>query len=465
MIMSYFVTLFHAVGSMIFQQVFATNAPRHQVGTKPLANVWWTLVNFVSWWQNTLLNFLKSIRMTLFLLCFATCLWGQSNILQELIEKNKADLGVWAQDPDQYEVQVIYTQIDRDKNNHPSFKSHTLGVDPKRYFYPASTIKMPAAFAALEKLNRLNIRGLDANTPMKTGAVTPPQTPVVVDTSAANFLPSIAHYIRKIFLVSDNDAYNRLYEFLGQEYFNRVLWKKGYQDLRMITRLSAPGFNPDNNRYTNPVSFYNYDTLLYYQGEVFSEFQADLGLEQEIRGVAYMDGNSDIIDEPFDFTTKNFISLQNLHDILKSVIFPEAVPASARFDLTEADYDLIYRAMYEYPRESKYPKYDEPDNYVKFWLFGDSTENIPQHIRIFNKVGWAYGFLTDVAYIVDFVNNVEFMVAGVIHVNANQTYNDGVYEYEEIGLPFFAELGELLYEYELNRDREVVPDLGRFRVE
>ena len=74
---------------------------------------------------------------------------------------------------------------------------------------------------ALEKLNQLNIRNLDHNTPMKNGAVTPPQTPVVVDTSAANFLPSVGHYIRKIFLTSDNDAYNRLYEFLGQEIFQR----------------------------------------------------------------------------------------------------------------------------------------------------------------------------------------------------------------------------------------------------
>ena len=51
---------------------------------------------------------------------------------------------------------------------------------------------------------------------------------------------------------------------------------------------------------------------------------------------------------------------------------------------------------------------------------------------IFNKVGWAYGFLSDVSYVVDFENKVEFLVAAVIHVNENQTYNDGVYEYEKI---------------------------------
>ena len=29
-------------------------------------------------------------------------------------------------------------------------------------------------------------------------------------------MPSLGHYIRKVFLVSDNDAHNRLYEFVGQ---------------------------------------------------------------------------------------------------------------------------------------------------------------------------------------------------------------------------------------------------------
>jgi len=30
---------------------------------------------------------------------------------------------------------------------------------------------------------------------------------------------------------------------------------------------------------------------------------------------------------------------------------------------------------------------------------------------VFNKPGWTYGFLTDVAYVVDFKNKVEFMLS------------------------------------------------------
>lgn len=56
---------------------------------------------------------------------------------------------------DQYEVQIIHTQINRDEQNNPSFKSFYFNCDSSRYFYPASTVKFPAVLAALEKLNQL----------------------------------------------------------------------------------------------------------------------------------------------------------------------------------------------------------------------------------------------------------------------------------------------------------------------
>lgn len=61
---------------------------------------------------------------------------------------------------DYYEVQVIYTQINRDENNLPSFKSFYFHFDSTQYFYPASTVKLPAVLLSLEKLRELNIQHL-----------------------------------------------------------------------------------------------------------------------------------------------------------------------------------------------------------------------------------------------------------------------------------------------------------------
>src|SRR4051794_9415682 len=48
-------------------------------------------------------------------------------------------------------IQVIYTQIDRDKDNFPELTNYYYNVNPNRYFYPASTVKLPVAALALQR--------------------------------------------------------------------------------------------------------------------------------------------------------------------------------------------------------------------------------------------------------------------------------------------------------------------------
>ena len=369
-----------------------------------------------------------------------------SPYLIELLKSRPAEFSAVLAPGNPHEVQIIYTEVLRDANGRPHFSTHTYGVSDSTYFYPASTVKMPLAFLALEKLHELRIRGLDRNTPMLTEAGSTPQVATQIDTSAAGGLPSVAHYIKKIFLVSDNAAFNRLYEFLGQAAINERLHAKGYTNTRIVHRLGdgGPSFDTLTNQFTNPVRFVSDDTLRYYQGEVRSRAVGLPALQQELRGVGYARGDA-IIDAPFDFSRKNYVHLRDLHDMLQAVIFPTAVPEHRRFRMSAADREFLLRYMSMRPRESRSPRYDKPDNYVKFFWHGDDeTKILPDHIRIYNKVGWAYGWLTDVSYVHNEQSGREFLVAATIHVNANQIYNDGVYEYETIGLPFFARLGALL---------------------
>ena len=53
---------------------------------------------------------------------------------------------------DEHRIQIIYTQIDRDADNTPSFRSFSFRLNADEYFYPASTVKLPAAVLALEKV-------------------------------------------------------------------------------------------------------------------------------------------------------------------------------------------------------------------------------------------------------------------------------------------------------------------------
>ena len=61
-----------------------------------------------------------------------------------------------------------------------------------------------------------------------------------------------------------------------------------------------------------------------------------------------------------------------------------------------------------------------------------------ENIIIYNKVGLAYGQLSDVAYIKK--NNVSIILTATIDVNTNKIYNDDKYDYDSIGFPFLAEI-------------------------
>jgi hypothetical protein len=90
---------------------------------------------------------------------------------------------------------------------------------------------------------------------------------------------------------------------------------------------------------------------------------------------------------------------------------------------------------------------------------------MPANIRVFNKVGWAYGFLTDASYVADFKNKVEFMLTATVYVNSDEILNDDKYDFETVGHPFMYQLGQTIYNYELHRTRKYIPDLNDFKIQ
>lgn len=367
---------------------------------------------------------------------------------------------------DTYQVQILFTRIDRNEHMNPLMETYSFNLDDERYFYPASTVKLPVAILALEWLEEQNVDNLTLDTPMLTDSVRPSQVPTYVDNSSLDSLPSIGHYIKKILLVSDNDAYNRLYELLGQDYINQKLAEKGLNHTIINHRLSFPA-DEIENRYFNPIRFVDKS------GEILLEIperQTETiysNPERPYIGRAYYAADS-LIETGMEFTFKNKFALSDLHGVLQRIVFPQAFLESERFTLNESHREFILKYMSMLPAESDYPKYEGPDyydSYSKFFKFGTDKNPIPDQFRIFNKTGWAYGHLIDGSYFVDYENGVEFFVSAAIYTNRNQTLNDNTYETEEIGLPFFAELGEYLYQLELNRKKVLRPDFEGLKFE
>lgn len=387
------------------------------------------------------------------------------SLLATLLQKDaSAVVRKVTSDPQTYRLQIIYTQINRDKHNNPSFKNYYFNVDVNTYFNPASTVKLPLSLLSLEKLNSIHINGVDKYTTMLTDSSYSKQTTAYSDSTSKNHLPSLAHYIKKAFLISDNDAYNRMYEFVGQQTINRQLHNKGYTDIRITRRFT--GMNEDENRHTNVIRFVDANNkLLYTQPAAYNTDSFDFSHTVKM-GNAYYDRNDSLINAPIDFTKANNLPLQSLQQILQSALFPGSVPEPQRFKLTKEDYAFLYQYLSQYPSETNYPKYDTGeyyDSYVKFY-FQNQSHKMPKDVRVFNKVGWAYGFMTDVSYVVDFSSKTEFMLTATIYVNSDGVLNDDKYDYDSIGVPFMYKLGQLIYHYDLQRPREYKPNLKKFMI-
>ncbi len=167
-----------------------------------------------------------------------------------------------------------------------------------------------------------------------------------------------------------------------------------------------------------------------------------------------------------DFSKKNRLVLGDLHQILRSILFPLSVPENQRFKISEDDLAMVRRHMSQFPGESRFPTYSAPDYwdaYCKFLYWGSEKPQIPKTFRIFNKVGDAYGFLIDVAYVVDFEKKIEFMLSATIYCNSDGVLNDSKYDYDSVGFPFMKHLGQVIYQEELKRKRNHVPELSTFK--
>lgn len=352
---------------------------------------------------------------------------SQKNVLQKTLASKNPNIKRVMDNVKQHEIQIIYTQIIRDKKGNVSFKDYTYNLDANNYFYPASTIKFPIAILALEKLN--TIKNTSVNTEYQI--------------EGNNVKLKFSEEISKVFAVSDNVASTNLFEFVGFDYMNQKMKDKGLSPFRMSHRLS--GTNPSSPFVKSTKTFKDDNSVEIFPSKV-NQSAIPLDLNGIKKGIGYINGEDKLVNEPFDFSKRNYYPLETLHNTLKRLVFPTVFKEEERFKITEKDREFILFSMQNLPRNAGFDAVEYYDGYCKFFMFGDTKENIPSNIKIYNKVGNAYGTMIDCAYIVDEVNKVEFMLSATIIANKNGIFNDNKYEYDSISLPFLAELGRQLYD-------------------
>ena len=358
---------------------------------------------------------MKKLVYTLLFLIVSCYSSGNSKFTRMFIEKNSGILKILKNN----KTQIKLTVIDKNKE----FDEYEYNVDSNKYFYPASTVKLPIALFAIEKLNENKYLSID--------------TPFMLEDDTLK--TTIRRELEKIFILSDNQANNRLFEFLGQDYINQKFISKGLNESRIFHRLSTKNSSNLNGK---RVDFFLNDSIISYQNK--NTAPDKLNLKGVKKGIGYINHTENLIKEPMNFSEKNFISINDLHKIIKILFFSDKFEESRRFNLTQTQKDLVFEYMSGYPKEFGYDENDYPYYFNKFFIYGDKELGFSNSFEIYNKVGFAYGQLTDTAYII--YDDISIILTATIDVNSNKIYNDDNYDYDLVGFPFLAQLSRGIFQ-------------------
>ncbi len=355
--------------------------------------------------------------------------------------------GALLKDPARYRVQILVAEVVTGRDG-ARLERHGFRVDAE-YFYPASAIKLCAAVAALGKLGELRRhsgRALGPETSLWFGPLTTVQSAATGDTrNPDGGRLTLDFLLRAALIVSDNDAFNRLYDFVGQDGLNERMWRAGLPSVRLRHRLEI-ALSDEENRRAPAV-------------ELRPEGQAALrlperssALELEVPkvsgllvGAAHVEGEQRL-GGPKDFSRKNRIALADLQRLLVAVLRPD-IPVGVELGLTASDREVLKRALGGSAEDLGSPSFSSGDfaeAMIRPALPGVARVVGRARLDAFGKSGLAFGFQIENAYFVDKGTGRSFFLAAAIYANADGVVGDGIYDYDSVSRPFLAALGELV---------------------
>lgn len=371
--------------------------------------------------------FEKIIKYSLiFILIFIENSYAQS--LRSILKNSESELINYVyKNKEKFEVQIILTELKKRKNGFTIHKKK-FNVDKKNYFYPASSIKLPIALLTIEKINENPNLNINSEFSIEGDSI----------------ITTFKKEITDLFIISSNESYNRLFEFLGQDYINKKLKQKGFKDFSISHRLST---KESDNLKTKEINFYRNGEINQIQKSINNKPLTKLNLKNLNKGVGFILDN-ELQNKSMDFSRKNYFSIEELNNILIFLFFPE-ISKNKKFNLSKSQNLLIQKLMSSTPYDMGFDKNIYPNNYNKFFIYGDKDGMINDNI--YNKVGNAYGYSIDNAYIYNKNSDRHFVLTACIYTNANNILNDNYYEYDEIGIPFLAEIGRFLTNYNIKQ--------------
>jgi hypothetical protein len=350
-------------------------------------------------------------------------------------------------DPEKYRVEVLFTEVGKPKGDSgkPELLRHGFRVD-REYFYPASAIKLAAAVSGLEAL-RDRGRALGHSYPLDTPMrIFDSQAGGYEEKDSTDFVTgrmNLAHELKKMLVISDNEAFNRIYAFVGHREMNTRAWKLGLTSVRIRHRLGNVR-DGDDSTTTPEVDLVPLDGA---PSLIAPERTSKLMLwpvrDPGIKvGRAHIEGASRV-DTPMDFSDKNRIGLMDLQRLLTKIVLPEADEGGLLPLYDESDRTALMSLISMLPSQSRLTGYDTSlDEVQKLSSSGVARVLPAQRTRLYGKSGRAYGFSIENTYVYDPDSKRAFFLTAALYTNDSGIVGSDHYEYAEIANPFFIALGE-----------------------
>lgn len=321
--------------------------------------------------------------------------------------------------------------------------SHSLrrvGFRPDaEYFYPASAVKLCAAVAALERVGEQRSTAgppsLDA-----TASIRIMDEPSSVGATSASVLTSVADEIRRALVVSDNVAFNRLFDFVGHRTLNERMWGAGLSSVRVKHYLGGSSSDASTRPRIEWLTGLGEPTV-FPGGPDAMAFGTEAPPRAEV-GAFRIDDNGRRIAEPESFAEKNRASLHDLQQLLIMVMRPDAAASRANLLPPEREFLIDTLAMLPSGADSGNAQSVTDFDALHKPLLRPIAAVVPDHaIRLFSKGGRAYGFSTENAFVEDTTTGKSFFLAIAVYSNENETINDDLYEYERVAVPVLEAVG------------------------
>lgn len=424
--------------------------------------------------------------------------WLEQNFLEiyQKIHQLKAILDSPSLSSD-YRLQLLVREVEiDDQKKTVRFKRHSYRADHE-YFYPASAIKTFASISAMLKLQTINqtqkqnqkpIFGIDDPIALCKSS----QKCETLDSSNIGLgKVTILHEIKKMQLISSNEAFNHLYNLSGYQFLHERL-NPVFPSLRINHRLNT--FEPRSESVKTPMS------QLFGKGKtpyIVPNETGDLQNYQPYMGYAtknfkmgkdYYNPRTKQRETEFNFEEKNGVSFEDFQKLSIGIFFFDLKQKAYVFEdelISQNDFNALFDLMAQTdlrdqktlkkdqnpkhhllqlkeimqtdPLKSENPKFSDPalsENRFKPMIQGILSQiggDQRSKLIYFNKAGKALGSHMDNAVIVYEMPKKKkkkiIMVTVGIFVSPDGTINGDDYPYGRYSGPLFKATGEAIGRY------------------